>query len=154
MKRDDIKTLFPEATAEQIDQLMTMNGNDVNNARKGTADLEAAKKALETELQELKANAEQWETDKQTLTTVQQELEEIKAANALRDMRDRVSKATGVPASLLTGETEEDCTEYAKQLLEFKTPSAYPRVPDGGEPGGNVKADTRTQFAEWFTNQM
>ena len=33
MKRTDITALFPDATAEQIQQLMDLNGQDINNAR-------------------------------------------------------------------------------------------------------------------------
>ena len=33
MKRDDITALFPDATAEQIDKLMSINGSDINKAK-------------------------------------------------------------------------------------------------------------------------
>ena len=41
----------------------------------------------------------------------------------------------------------------AKSILEFAKPSKYPSVPDGGEPLGNPKKETRDQFAEYF-NQV
>ena len=33
MKRTDITELFPDATAEQIDKLMDLNGQDINKAK-------------------------------------------------------------------------------------------------------------------------
>ena len=38
MKRDDITTLFPDATADQIKAVMKLNGDDINNAKQGLAD--------------------------------------------------------------------------------------------------------------------
>ena len=40
--------------------------------------------------------------------------------------------ATGVPAGLLSGASEEDCTAQAQAILEFARPG-YPSVRDGGE---------------------
>jgi predicted nuclease with TOPRIM domain len=42
MKRTDITSLFPEATDEQIKALMDINGNDINNAKKGVEELQAS----------------------------------------------------------------------------------------------------------------
>ena len=53
-------------------------------------------------------------------------------ANAVRAVRDKVSAATAVPAGLLSGESEEDCTAQAQAILEFAKPG-YPSVRDGGE---------------------
>ena len=40
MKRTDITGIFPEATDEQIKALMSINGADINNARKGADELQ------------------------------------------------------------------------------------------------------------------
>ena len=40
MKREDITKLFPEATKEQIDALMAVNGEDINKAKGDTAQLQ------------------------------------------------------------------------------------------------------------------
>ena len=59
-------------------------------------------------------------------------------------MKQRVSTATGVPAALLTGETEEACTAQAQEILKFSAP-AYPNVRDGGTAGaiGNIPTAQR-----------
>lgn len=80
---------------------------------------------------------------------LQSELDGIKAENTLRDIRSRVAESTGVPMSLLTASTEEECTEQAKAILEFSTPKGYPTVRDGGEVTQTGKPTTKQQFAEW-----
>ena len=81
---------------------------------------------------------------------LQSELEKIKAANTLREIREKVAAETGVPANLLTATTEDGCKEQAKGILEFSTPKGYPSVRDGGEIPAKVgKKSTSDQFAEW-----
>ena len=146
MKREEITALFPEATKEQLDSIMAMNGADVQHAKGNLTDLQAQLAAANTELDQLRAGAQEIER----LKGIETELTELKAANSIRDMRDKVSKATGVPAHLLTGDTEEDCTAWANAMKEYAKPSAYPVVPNGGEPAGSGHAmSTAEQFAEW-----
>lgn len=84
-------------------------------------------------------------------SALQAELDGLKKAAQIRAIREKVASATGVPASFLTGETEDDCTEQAKALGEWKNPSAYPNVRDAGEANvSQGKKSTRQQFAEWF----
>jgi hypothetical protein len=68
-------------------------------------------------------------------------------------MREKVSKATGVPASLLTGDTEEACTAQANGIAEFAKPTAYPVIRDGGEVGATQKTTPKDAFVNWF-NQV
>lgn len=65
---------------------------------------------------------------------LQQQLDAMKADNDRREMKQRVSAATGVPAALLTGDTEESCTEQAHEIMQFAAPS-YQAIPDGGTAG-------------------
>ena len=91
----------------------------------------------------VKAKAEQFdaaqEADRSELqraleraTELQTQVDAMNRANAVRAVRDKVSAATGVPAGLLSGESEEDCTAQAQAILEFAKPG-YPSVRDGGE---------------------
>lgn len=155
MKRTDITALFPEATDEQIKSLMDLNGADINNAKKGVTNLQTQLSAAQTRVAELEAKPDGGELKaaQDRAKALQTELDGLKAANTLRDMRANVSKETGVPAELLTGETEEACKAQAKSILEFAKPSGYPTVPDGGEPNITPHNTTRQQFAEWF-NQV
>ena len=65
------------------------------------------------------------------------ELEGMKKANSVRELREKVAKEKNIPANLLTGETEEDCAAQADAILSFAMPNAYPAVKEGS--GGRVK---------------
>ena len=153
MKRTDITGLFPEATAEQINALMDINGADINSAKAGLSDLQTQLTTANATIEQLRANAANVEELTTKATSLETELNALKASNAIRDMRDKVSKATGVPASLLTGETEEDCTAQAQGIVDFAKPSAYPVIRDGGEVSATQKATPKDAFVDWF-NQI
>lgn len=153
MKRSDITGIFPDATDEQIKALMNINGADINNARKNADDLMAQLATANQQIEDLTKSVGDLEETRNRATKFETELNDLKAANAVRDVREKVSKATGVPVGLLTATTEEECNTQALQIKEFARPSAYPHVPDGGETGGVAKPSTREQFAEWFNQQ-
>lgn len=92
-----------------------------------------------TELQKATEKAEKLEA----------ELSVMKHAEEVRTIREKVANATGVPTSLLSGDTEEDCTAQAKAILDFKSSQGYPLVKDSGEIQKTVKGSTRQQFAAW-----
>lgn len=79
------------------------------------------------------------------------ELGEMKKAESVRQIREKVSQETGVPIGLLSCDTEEACTEQAKSILAFAQPNSYPKVKDGGEAKQTSDGKTRDQFADWFT---
>lgn len=81
---------------------------------------------------------------------LQAELDALKSANAIRDIRSKVAEETGVPAHLLTAATEDECKAQAESILEFSKPKTYPNVRDGGEVAKVGKPTTRQQFAEWL----
>ena len=64
-------------------------------------------------------------------------------------MRDEVATETGVPASLLTAETAEECQAQAKAILSFANADVYPSLKDGGEVQRPAKGSTKDQFAQW-----
>lgn len=114
------------------------------DALKAKADkFDEIEEASKTELQKATEKAK----------ALQDELDAFKKAESLRTMREKVAHDTGVPASLLTAESEDACKEQAKQILEFSRPSGYPQVKDGGEVRTSGKKSTRDSFAEWFNNQ-
>ena len=90
-------------------------------------------------------------TDK--VTELQKELDDIKQAEAVRAIREKVAKETGVPANLLSGSTEEDCRTQAEGIKAFANPS-YPNVTDKGESGGAPKTSTAQQFADWASKSF
>lgn len=80
------------------------------------------------------------------------ELDGIKKANEVRDIRQKVAEETGVPVSLITEDTEEACKAQAEAIANFAKPAGYPTVKDAGEVSRVGKPTTREQFAKWAEN--
>ena len=110
---------------------------DYDDLKAKAQQFEAAQEAGKTELQ--KAN--------EKAARLQAQLDTLTKANTLRELRSKVAAATGVPAELLSGDTEEACTAQAQAILKFAQPG-YPS--DGGEVRNNPTGSTRQQFADWF----
>ena len=153
MKRTDITSLFPEATDDQINALMSINGNDINNAKKGIEELQVSLKDAQAKLASVDTDNKSLQEAIDRANGLQSELDSMKAAEEIRNTREEVARSIGVPAHLLTADTKEACEAQAQSILEFAKPSKYPSVPDGGEPIGNPQKATRDQFAEYF-NQV
>lgn len=97
--------------------------------------------------EQLKAKAAEYdkaqEAEKGDLQKAREAIERLKKsaaerdeADKLRELRTKVSKATGVPAELIGGSDEEAMTASAKAIAEFaKKPSA----PSVGKPGSFAK---------------
>jgi len=150
MKRTDITAQFPDATDEQISAIMNINGNDINAAKRNFDELQGQLTAANTELESLRASV----TDLQTVTdranALQAELDTMKAAENIRTLRERVANETGVPASMLTFDTEEECQAQANSIKEYAKRSSYPAVKDGGEPHHiEPQKSNKEKFAEW-----
>lgn len=154
MKRTDITELFPEATAEQIDKLMDLNGQDINKAKGELDALKGQLTAAQEEISKIKAKPDSVEEITARANALQAELDSMKRAEELRTMRAKVSNEHNVPAELLTGETEEACAEQAKAILAFAKPSGYPSLRDGGELHHVPDSKTREKFAEWAKDNL
>ena len=100
--------------------------------------------ANKSELQKMSEKAQALET----------ELNSLKKAASIRELRDKVAKETGVPASLLTGDTEEDCKAQADAIKEFANPKAYPTVKDGGEIHNLTKRTSKEAFADFVSEVL
>ena len=99
---------------------------------------------------------EQSKTELQKVTeradALQKELDGMKKADAVRKIREEVSKETGVPVHLINGETKEQCEEQANAIMTFAKPTSYPVVKDGGEASTHTgTGKTRDQFASWLS---
>lgn len=113
-----------------------------------------------SKLDEYKAKAEKFdeleEANKSELqkateraAQLESELNQIKKEASIKDVRNKVAKELGVPADLLTAETEDACKEQAKAILNFAKPSSYPTIKDAGEVNNVGKPSPKQQFAEW-----
>lgn len=160
MKREQITELFPDATKEQIDKLMALNGTDINSAKGELDTLKGQLTTAQGELEKLKKST-QGEPDKlkeaaDAIAALQTELAGMKQAETLRVMREKVSADKNIPMSLLTGETEEACNAQADAILAFaKTGAAgYPKLKDAGEPNNPGPTATRDKFADWAKDNL
>lgn len=97
-----------------------------------------------TELQKAQEKAAELEAK---LTAFEQE-------KTTREMREKVAQEKGIPADLLTGNSEEDCNAQADKILEFAKSNGYPMIKDAGEPKTTGKSTTKQQFKEWADKNM
>ena len=158
MKREQITEIFPEATKEQLDRLMGLNGADINSAKGELDSMKGQLAAAQGELQKLKDAAagpqDKLKETQAALQALQTELAGMKAAESIRAVREKVSTEKKIPASLLTGEDEDACNAQADAILAFAKTAGYPQLRDGGEPGNLPKPSTRDKFAEWAKDNL
>lgn len=82
------------------------------------------------------------------------QIQAMKKAEEVTAMKEKISQETGVPVSLLNGDTEEGLKTQAEAIKAFAASgTAYPSVKDGGEVTKTTKMNTAQQFAEWFNKQ-
>lgn len=149
----------PDATtAEQQERTFTQAELDsivkdrLARERGKFADYEELK-AKATKFDEVEeANKSELQKATEKAQALEAELNNMKKAESLRTIRAKVSEETGVPATLLTAETEEECKAQAQSILSFAQPQSYPSVKDGGEVNNVGKPTTKQQFAEWANN--
>lgn len=153
-------------TAETETQERTFTQTELDDIIKSRLAKERAKygdyetlqqKALKFDEME-EANKSELQKATEKAEALQQQLDAINHANTIRDLHEKVANDTGVPASLLTGETEEACMEQAYGILAYKndnTPTKYPTVKDGGEIANIPANKTNGQlFGDWLKNQL
>lgn len=101
------------------------------------------------------ANKSELQKATEKADALQKQLDAMTKQNEVRSVREKVANDTGVPASLLLGETEEDCMEQAYGILAYKNnKNGYPVVKDGGEVSHHEKKNVADQFADWFNANL
>ena len=123
--------------------------------REKYADFDALK-AKAAKLDELEAaNKSELEKATEKAAALQAQLDGIKKAEKLREMRTKIATENNVPIELLTGATEEECQTQADKVKEMLSASGVPvAVRDGGEATFSGKVLTRTQFANWAKDKL
>lgn len=154
MKRTDITAIWPEATKEQIDRLLGINGEDISKARGDLESLQGQLTQAQAQIAALEAAGTDAKAHKDRADRLQAELDGLKKAETVRGIRAKVAGEKKVPANLLTGETEEDCARQADAILAFAKPTQYPNVPDGGEATPPGSGATRDRFAEFMSDKI
>lgn len=118
---------------------------DYDTLKEKAGKFDQAEEANKTELQKQTERADKLQADYDNLTRSMQ----------IKEMKEKVSKETGVPENLLTAETEEECKAQASAILAFAKPGSYPNVKDAGEVQKVTgKKNTRDQFAEWMNESL
>lgn len=133
-------------TQAEVDAIV---GDRLKRDRQKYADYDALKEKAEKYDKLEEENKSELQKAVERADAAQNELDALKSANAIRDIRDKVAEETGVPVSLLTATTEEDCKAQAQAILDYAKPTGYPQVKDGGEVSRTGKMTTKQQFAEW-----
>lgn len=120
--------------------------SDYDVLKKKAAAFDEAEEAQKSELQKEKDRA----------LALEAELNGLKKKDEVRLIRESVAKESGVPAHLLTGETEEECKSQAEAIQKYAHPDGYPQVRDGGEAthSNTQGGSTRQQFADFMGQNL
>ncbi len=132
------------------DEVNAIVGKRLAEEKSKFADYEEIK-AKATKFDEAEeANKSELQKAVERANNLEAELAGLKKSEEVRQTREKIATETGIPAHLLTGDTEEACKAQAEAIKAYATPN-YPKVKDGGEvpkiTSGNAKAD----FAEFMS---
>ena len=138
-------------TQDDVNRIVQSRIVEVRNKYADYDDL----KAKATKFDEME-EAEKTEIQKATekADALQAQLDQVNKANKVRDLRIKVSKETGVPYELLSGDDEESCKTQAEAILKFANPKGYPKVKDSGEPSHVSGKKTRDLFEDWMNENF
>lgn len=139
----------PERTFTQT-ELDTIVRDRLQRERNKYADYDAYKEKAEKFDAAEEARKSELQKATERVTALETELNALKKSNEVRAIRDQVAKETGVPATLLTADTEEACKEQAEAIKAFAQPSGYPVVNDAGEITKKISGTPQSSFSEWF----
>lgn len=162
---DTTNTELGNGTETVENQERTFTQSELDDILKSRLAKERAKYANYEELQSKALKFDEMEeankTELQKATekaeALQKQIDAMNAENEIRTIREKVSKDTGVPASLLNGSSEENCMEQAYAILAYKNENSakYPTVKDGGEAHVTTQAKSNGQmFGDWLSEQL
>lgn len=159
MTREDVLKLFPEATDEQITNLLNQNNSEVatekNKAKQYKAKANTADD-LQKQLDDLQAgNMSELEKANKALETANQQIADLQKNNAIRDLREKAMtdfKVTAEQAKTIIKEDGSfDTAELGKIMSEKETAAAQAKeqeiaknqdIPGGGSAGGGKEGKT------------
>lgn len=159
MTREDVLNLFPDATDEQITNLLNQNNSEVarekNKASQYKAKADKADK-LQTQLDDINSqNMSELEKANKALETANQQIAELQKTNIIRDQREAAMtnfKITAEQAkTVIKDDGSLDYTELGKIMSDKETAAAQAKeqeiaknqdIPGGGSRGGSDKEKT------------
>lgn len=159
MTREDVLKLFPEATDEQITNLLNQNNSEVAKEKNKVSQYKAkadTADSLQKQLDELQAgNLTELEKANKALETANQQIADLQKSNAIRDQREAAMtnfKITAEQAkTVVKDDGSLDYTELGKIMSEKETAAAQAKeqeiaknqdIPGGGSNKGG--ADNKT----------
>ena len=111
---------------------------DYDSLKEKAGKFDEMQEANKTELQKATEKAD----------SLQKELDQLKNAAKLQNMRETVAKDTGVPVELLTGADEEACKAQAEAILKFAKPKNYPGTKNNSKPAQQSGGESDTAMRE------
>lgn len=84
MTREEVSSIFKDATAEQISSILNLNSRDIGKSKDGMTKLQADLDAANAELKTARDSISALEKNKGDLDAVKKELEDFKAADEAR----------------------------------------------------------------------
>lgn len=159
MTREDVLKLFPEATDEQITNLLNQNNSEVAKEKNKVSQYKAkadTADSLQKQLDDLQAgNLTELEKANKALETANQQIADLQKNNAIRDQREAAMtnfKITAEQAkTVVKDDGSLDYTELGKIMSEKETAAAQAKeqeiakhqdIPGGGSAGGSRKEKT------------
>lgn len=159
MTREDVLKLFPEATDEQITNLLNQNNSEVAKEKNKVSQYKAKADTaddLQKQLDEIQAgNLTELEKANKALETANQQIADLQKSNAIRDQREAAMtnfKITAEQAkAVVKDDGSLDYTELGKIMSEKETAAAQAKeqeiaknqdIPGGGSNKGG--ADNKT----------
>lgn len=162
MTREDVLKLFPEATDEQITNLLNQNNSEVakekNKAKQYKVKADTADD-LQKQLDDLQAgNLTELEKANRALETANQQIADLQKNNAIRDLREKAMtdfKVTAEQAKTIIKEDGSfDTAELGKIMSEKETAAAQAKeqeiaknqdIPGGGSNKGDTGNKTNAE---------
>lgn len=159
MTREDVLKLFPEATDEQITNLLNQNNSEVAKEKNKVSQYKAkadTADSLQKQLDDLQAgNLTELEKANKALETANQQIADLQKSNAIRDQREAAMtnfKITAEQAkTVVKDDGSLDYTELGKIMSEKEIAAAQAKeqeiaknqdIPGGGSNKGG--ADNKT----------
>lgn len=169
MTRNDVLKLFPDATDEQITNLLNKSGEEMAREKEKANQYKAkADKAdeLQTQLDELQAgNMTELEKANKALETANQQIAKLQKDNAVRDLREKAMtdfKITAEQAKTVVKEDGSfDTTSLGKIISDMKAnaiaeyeKNALNNTPNPSNDGNNNDGDGNKTNAEKIAESL
>lgn len=139
-------------TQSELDAIVT---DRVRREREKYANFDVYKEKAEKFDNEEESKKSELQKAQEKTAQLEASVRQLTHEKEVSEARAKVSKDTGVPVDLLSGETEEDCRAQADTLLKWKGNGAkYASVPDSGEVHTAGGGTNREKFAEWFDSSL